>query len=90
MVANFSDKPLIIPKPTVIGIAEQVSEALVKLVKSGEQSGAKPPTAPSHKKGNETLYSKLLQGKLDHLSQGERRLVEPVLLKYAHVFHDEE
>ena len=35
------------------------------------------------------MYGKLLQGKLDHLSQDERELIEPILLKYAHVFHDE-
>ena len=32
----------------------------------------------------------LLQGKLDHLPEAERKLNEPVLLEYTHVFHDEE
>jgi len=27
---------------------------------------------------------------LDHLPQEERRLIETVVLKYAHVFHDED
>ena len=36
------------------------------------------------------LNQKLLQGKLDHLSKEERELIEPVLLEYAHVFHDKE
>jgi len=27
--------------------------------------------------------------KLDHFPQEEKHLIEPVLLKYAHVFHDE-
>jgi len=31
-----------------------------------------------------------LQGKLDHISQDDRGLIELVLLKYAHVFHDED
>ena len=35
------------------------------------------------------MYCKLLQGKLD-LLPNERRLIEPVLVKYAHVLHDEE
>jgi hypothetical protein len=47
------------------------------------------PTKPCRKK-NEALHRKLLQKKLDHLSQEERQILEPVLLKYAHVFHDEE
>jgi len=36
------------------------------------------------------LYEKLLGGKLDHLNKNEKRLIEPVLQKYALVFHDEE
>jgi len=35
------------------------------------------------------LYDKLLQGKLDHLTQEDRQHIQPVLRKYAHVFHDE-
>jgi len=35
------------------------------------------------------LYDKLLQGKLDHLTSEDRQHIEPVLRKYAHVFHDE-
>jgi len=31
-----------------------------------------------------------LQVKLDHFSQEERQLIEPTLLKYAQVFHDED
>ena len=27
---------------------------------------------------------------MDHLPQEEKDLIEPVLLKYAHVFHDED
>jgi len=36
------------------------------------------------------MYEKLLRNKLDHLSQEEWHLLEPVLLKYSHAFHDEE
>jgi len=43
VVANFSDEPLTIPKFTVIGVAELVSENLVNLVNSGEQTLAKLP-----------------------------------------------
>jgi len=42
------------------------------------------------KKRNELLYRKLLYGKLDHLPVEERQLIEPVLLKYAHLFHDKQ
>jgi hypothetical protein len=47
------------------------------------------PTKPLRKRKNELLYNQLLQGKLDHLKPDERRHIEPVLMKYAHVFHDE-
>ena len=50
---------------------------------------AKLPTVPCRKKINEGLYNKLLRGKLDQLSLEERRLIETVIVKYAHVFHDE-
>jgi len=39
---------------------------------------------------NAALYQKLLKGKLNHLPKTERQLLEPVLWKYAHLFHDEE
>ena len=31
-----------------------------------------------------------MQNKLDHLSLEDREILEPVLVKYAHLFHDEE
>jgi hypothetical protein len=90
MLANFSTESLTIPKATVLGVAEEVSEALVdeknEEKKKADMNG---PVKPPRKKTSELLYDKLLHGKLDHLSQTERRQNEPVLLKYAHVFHDE-
>jgi len=89
VVANFNDEPLTIPKLTVIGVAELISEKVVNLVKSGGESVAKLLTVPCRKKINEALYNKLLRGKLDHSPKEERRLIETVLLKYAHDFRDE-
>ena len=40
-----------IPKPTIVGIPEPVSEAAVSLEKSGGQLGAKSPTVPLEKRG---------------------------------------
>ena len=31
----------------------------------------------------------MLHGKLDHLPTKERQLIEPVLLKYTHLFHEQ-
>jgi len=36
------------------------------------------------------VYRKLLLGKLDHPSEEEKQAIEPVLMNYAHVFHDED
>ena len=48
------------------------------------------PNSPQKGARNKALNDKLLGGKLDHLNKNEKRLIEPVLQKYAHVFHDEE
>ena len=86
MVANFSNEALTIPKATVLGVAEEISESLVDSINSNSDL----PVKPRRKRRNEALYQKLLQSKLDHLPLKEREITEPVLLKYAHVFHDEE
>ena len=43
-MVNFFDEPLTIPKCTVTGVAEPVSENVMNLVNSGEQTVAKLPT----------------------------------------------
>jgi len=45
---------------------------------------------PLTRKKNEVRYKKLLPGKLDHLTNEDRRHIELILEKYAHLFHDEE
>jgi len=89
MVANFSDEQLIIPKATVLGVAEEITEELVDRINQRDPPTSDPLNDKQKKKRNE-LYMKLLHGKLDHLPAEERQLIEPVLLKYAHLFHDEE
>ena len=86
MVANFSNEPLTLPKSTVLGVAEGVAESLVDRI----NTDADQPQKPQRKRKNAALYEKLLRNKLDHLSREEKQILEPVLLKYAHVFHDEE
>jgi hypothetical protein len=45
----------------------------------------------STKRGaNNKLYQKLLIDKVDHLDTKEKALIERVLKKFAHVFHDED
>ena len=90
MLANFSDETLTVPKATVLGIAEGISESLVDKINVRSEAKLNEPAKPPRKRKNEILYNKLLHGKLDHLSSAEREHIKPVLRKYAHVFHDED
>jgi hypothetical protein len=90
MITNFSDEALQVPKATVLGIAEEVSESVVDKINTVGQSCVNTPGETSNGGRKKELYRKLLKGKLEHLPHRERQLIEPVLVKYAHVFHDEE
>ena len=90
MLSNFSQEKLTLPKATVLGVAEEVSEALIDGINIDKPQGTGSPNSPQKGARNKALYDKLLGGKLDHLNKNEKRLIEPVLQKYAHVFHDEE
>jgi hypothetical protein len=90
MLAKFSNETVTVPKAIVVGLAVEVPESLVDKINARSQPDSQTPTKPPRQRKNEALYSKLLQGKLDHLSQEDRQHIEPVLLKYAHVFHDED
>jgi len=63
---------------------------LVDKINARSESNLIEPAKPPRKKKNENLYNKRLHGKLDHLTAEERAHIEPVLIKYAHVSHDEE
>jgi hypothetical protein len=73
MLANFSGEELTIPKATVIGVAEEVSESLIDSINAGIGKGANLPSKPPRKERNEALYDKLLRGKLDRLTPDELR-----------------
>ena len=90
MLANFSNEELAIPKATILGVAEEVSESIVDKINTQAECNADSPTKGPRNKRNEALYNKPLQGKLDHLTSDDRQHIEPILHKYAHVFHDED
>jgi len=60
MLANFSEETLTMPKHTVLGITQQVSEALLDKVNARGESDVNSLTGPSRKRKNEALYEKLL------------------------------
>jgi hypothetical protein len=90
MIANFSEEPLTVPKSTVLGIAEETSQTLVDKINPSVRSDTKLPIKPPRKRKNQALYRKILRGKLDHLSLEDRQKIKPILINYAHTFHEEE
>jgi hypothetical protein len=90
MLANFSNETLILPKATTVGVAEEISESTVNRINAKAETNPNEPPKPTRKRKDEALYNKLLQGKLDNLTPEERQHIEPVIEKYAHIFHDEE
>jgi len=89
-VTNFSNDELIIPKATVLGVAEEMTGEVAEKTNSEGKEGPSLHNPAQKIKRNENLYRKLLQGKLNHLKEEERKVIEPVLLEHAHVFHDAE
>jgi hypothetical protein len=90
MITNSSIEALTVPKATDLGIAEETSESILDEINRKGQSSFDVPTESHICEKNKALFQKLLKGKLNHLPPHERQLIGPVLVKYAHVFHDEE
>jgi hypothetical protein len=65
---NFSDEALTLPKSTVRGVAEVVSESLSDKINAGKEASSNMPNPQQ-------------ASKLNHLTQGDRRRVEPGTLK---------
>jgi hypothetical protein len=91
MVVNFSEEPLTVQKVTVLGVAQEISENLVVPIDERDTVNS----------SNQVLFSgpgqrvtRKLKGyigtKLAHLSRADRSIIEPVLLKYADIFHHDE
>jgi hypothetical protein len=87
---KFSNEALTVTEATVLGIAEEISESSVDKINREGQSSFEVLTESHSCEKHKALFQKLLKWKLDHLPPHERQLIEPVLVKYAHAFHDEE
>jgi hypothetical protein len=86
---ELSKEELIIPKSTESGIAEEATEELIDRINARDSSRPQPQNHQQKEKRNKTLYKELLEGKLDQLSETAKQTIEPLLINYAHVFHDE-
>ena len=93
MVVNFSQEEIVLPNATVVGVAEAISPCVVAEINDSD-SHRSPPCIVNGKvrtkrdANTESKYSEYLEGVLGHLTRKERAVLEPVLRKYRHVFHD--
>jgi hypothetical protein len=65
MVANFSNQELTLPKATVRGMAERVSEPLIDRINARSETSANKPTKPPRKRNNKVRYDKRQEYSLD-------------------------
>ena len=83
MIANFSDEELTLPKGTILGVAQEISENLVVSVSDEENTDR--CTEQTFFSGNNKEvpkgFNKYIEEKLAHLSSAKRKIIEPVLIK---------
>jgi hypothetical protein len=87
MLANFSQENLTLRKATVLRLAENVSEDLIDQINFRNPQDSLRLTFDG-KHGIKLCITNCWE--VNHLDKNKKRLIEPVLQKYAHVFHDEE
>jgi hypothetical protein len=93
MVANFSAESIVLPKFTIVGEAEEVSESLiVSINEDGDRANSsfKISKTREDKVSGNYKFRNYLDGNLAHLSKEDRAAMEPVLVRFANVFHDDE
>jgi hypothetical protein len=90
IVVNFSEEKLTLPKGTILGIAQGISENLVSV--SVEESVGKctEQTFSGSNKEVSKGFKKYVDGKLAHLLRAEKEVIGRALIKYAGIFHDVE
>jgi hypothetical protein len=93
VLANFRDEELTITKATTLGTAQEISEQLLIPFKEPvleETSTENTFTTNENKQAISPKFRNYLDEKLGHISSAERKYVEPVLIRYLHIFHNEE
>jgi len=71
MIANFSREELTIPKATVLGVAEEITEELVDQTNAEDTPKSDLVNDRQRKRRSKLLYRKLLLGKHDHIRGGK-------------------
>ena len=74
-------------KRDLLGVAEEISASIVAAINEDGNSNFRS-TSEKHRNVNmvvnDTSFKEYLQDKLGHLSQAERSVMEPILIKYRH------
>ena len=92
MVVNFSHEEIELPKGTILGVAEETSASFVTEINYEGISNFRSTKKTCHRVNmvvNDRSFKQYLQDKLGHLSHSETSVMEPILVKYRHVFHEE-
>ena len=89
IIANFSDEELTLPKGKILGLAQEISENSVNYEDDADR-GTVQTFISGDNKNLPKGFKKYIGEKLAHLSHAERKIIEPVLIKYAGIFHDDE
>ena len=73
MIANFSDEELALPKGTILGVAQEISENLVVSVKDEDDAdrGTEQTFFSGNNKELPKWFKKYIDEKLAHLSHAE-------------------
>jgi hypothetical protein len=93
VIANFSDEPLVLQKACLLGLAQEISETSIVSwceEKSGEAGLERSFPVGDRGEARSPKFLKYIDDKLAHLASEDRQIIEPVLIRYRHVFHDEE
>jgi hypothetical protein len=90
MVKNFSHEHIVLPKATVLGVAEEIAEILVvRMSSTGKQRTKSCFNTSIDARKDKAEFDQYIQDRLGHLAAAERSVIEPVLWKYRSVFHKE-
>jgi hypothetical protein len=89
MVTNFTHERVVLPKSTAVGVAEEISEALVATITTETKPQGENTSQPPIEGKDDPAFRSYVEGKLKHLTAAERRVIEPVLLKYRRVLNDD-
>jgi hypothetical protein len=76
MVVNFTHEEIKLPKATVLGIGEQVSEPQIAATNNSIEQSENRPLKMKVDPG----FTRCLDEKLAHLLPDERAVIEPVLV----------